>query len=84
MAHEELMNWLPKDIERVAEPGPFLIRDNHGSYSIVALTEVLVTCGGINSKDRAGKIACSLNRFWDRKMKEDTKLWQKMLKERDS
>ena len=70
MAHEELMQQLPKGIERVAEEGPFFIRDNGGSYSIVVLTDVLVTCGGPDAKDRASDFACSFNRVWKQKFPE--------------
>lgn len=80
MAKENLMERLPEGIKRVSKPGgPFLIRDNRGSHSVVVLTEVLVTCGGINSEKRAVKLARSLNRCWHKKIEADSKSWQKML-----
>lgn len=69
MAQEELMQQLPSDIERVAPPGPFFIRDNHGSYSVVVLTKDLVTCGGVNSRVRAENLACDLNKTWSKKIR---------------
>lgn len=73
MAHEGLMRQLPKGVERVAERGPFFIRKNSGgTHSIIVLTEVLVTCGGKDSKDRATDIACSLNRVWGEKIGKPT------------
>ena len=75
MAHEELMKQLPKGVERVAKPGPFFIKDNgYGVYRLVVLTEAIVTFGGIDSKERAAKVACSLNKVYDRKCREDDKL----------
>lgn len=70
MVNEDLMRQLPKGIGRVAEQGPFFIRDNGGSYSVVVLTKILVTCGGGDSKDRATDLACSLNRVWNDKLEE--------------
>lgn len=70
MAHEELMERLPKGFEKVAVRGIFLIRDNGGSWSVTAFYEPLVTCGGPNSKANATEFACALNRVWNRKSKE--------------
>lgn len=65
MVYEDLMQQLPGGIERVAKPGPFFIRDNGESYSVVVLTEVLVTCGGADGKGSAAEFACRLNGLWD-------------------
>lgn len=73
MAHEKfdgLMKRLPKDIEEVTETGPFFIRNNGGSYSIVVLTEVLVTCGGPDAKETASEFACQFNRVWNKHFAE--------------
>jgi len=65
MAHEDLMQQLPKGVERVAAPGIFCIRNNGGSYSVVVLTEVLVTCSGEDGKSNAADLACRFNKAWD-------------------
>lgn len=74
MAHEDLMERLPEGFERVAEDGIFFIRNNGGSYSVTALLEPLITISGIDSKERAGKFACSMNRTWNRAIKKDSEL----------
>ena len=61
MANEELMRELPKDVEDATVSGPFHIKKYPGSYSIVVLTNELVTCGGLDSKERADELASALN-----------------------
>ncbi|MCP6719763.1 MAG: hypothetical protein KJI72_00340 [Patescibacteria group bacterium] len=65
MVHEALMRELPKDHERVSEDGIFYIRDNSGSWSVVVLAPVLVTCGGENGKGRATHLARCFNNVWN-------------------
>jgi len=64
MANEALMTTLPKGMERVPIDGPCVIRDNGGSYSVVVMTPVLVTCGGSDSKSMATSLAIDLNAVW--------------------
>ena len=68
MVHEKLMQELPKDVERVPNSGTFYIRNNSGSYSVVVLTEVLVTCGGKCAKESASNLASKLNKAWEEHM----------------
>lgn len=65
MAHEELMRDLPKDIKRTDVPGPFLIRRYPGSFAVVVLTDILVTCGGDEAESNARQLAEALNRTWN-------------------
>jgi len=81
MAHEDLFK-LPKDIQKVSNSGPFYIRDNEGhskgTYSPVVMTEVLVTCGGKDSKYWATRYARALNRTWNRISKEHNRFIQNL------
>ncbi len=70
MAKEELMDWLPAGCEKVEPSGPFFIRNNGGSYTIVAYTAYLVTCGGPDGREDAIDLAVSLNKIWDQKLAE--------------
>lgn len=68
MAQEELMHQLPRGITKPSETGPFFIRNNSdgdGPYSIVVLTNILVTCGGEGGKARADEFASRFNRVWN-------------------
>ena len=69
MAREELMRQLPSDIERATESGSFFLRNNGGSYSVVVLTEIIVTCGGEDGKDRADQLASDLNMVWNQRIR---------------
>lgn len=71
MANEELMWYLPPDVERTSIPGPFFIKRYPGSYSVVVLTSELVTCGGEGAKDGAEQLARALNEVWNNSMEED-------------
>ena len=75
MDYDYLMKTLPQDTERVeGKPGPFFIRYNGyngtdrydgATYSVVVLTEVLVTCGGPDTKVSASDYAKRLNEAWN-------------------
>lgn len=73
MAQEELMRQLPVGVEESDIPGPFFIRNNGGSFSLIVLTEILVTCGGEDGKERAARLACTFNEVWDQSIGNNSK-----------
>jgi hypothetical protein len=64
MAHEELMQTLPKGVERVSVQGPFLVRSDGGPPSVIVLNPILVSIGGPSAKADAIALAEALNTVW--------------------